>query len=258
MQSGSPTPMGDITRGQRSYDFKVDETGCKESRDTLDCLRGVPEDVPSSCRGQDRRPLHLIKFRSVWLGCLARADGTFLSDNFQRLIQDGKIANVQFFTGLGVCDDEGTAFSFSTANITYGSSLYATDATLDEIDDILRAYREDPTTVSPFGTGTLDPLTPQFKRIAAFQGNSVFQAPRRFLLHERSGKQKIWTHLSKGLKAVTLLGAYHGSGFIDEMRGGPGSLLNYLIRFAAKLDPNGDSTSILWPQYAVESQDMLM
>jgi hypothetical protein len=34
--------------------------------------------------------------------------------------------------------------------------------------------------------------------------------------------------------------------------------LNFLIRFAAKLDPNGDSTSILWPQYAVESQDMPM
>lgn len=45
MQSGSPTPMGDITRGQRYYDFIVDETGCKESSDTLECLRAVPEDV---------------------------------------------------------------------------------------------------------------------------------------------------------------------------------------------------------------------
>lgn len=34
--------MGDITRGQRSYDFKVDETGCKESREILDCLQGPP------------------------------------------------------------------------------------------------------------------------------------------------------------------------------------------------------------------------
>jgi hypothetical protein len=39
-----------------------------ESRETLDCLRGVPEDVSSSCRGQDRRPLHLIKFR-CWKSC---------------------------------------------------------------------------------------------------------------------------------------------------------------------------------------------
>jgi carboxylesterase type B len=45
MQSGSPTPIGDITRGQRYYDFIVDETLCKESSDALDCLRGVPENA---------------------------------------------------------------------------------------------------------------------------------------------------------------------------------------------------------------------
>lgn len=64
--------------------------------------------------------------------------------------------------------------------------------------------------------------------------------------------------VSKGLKAVPLLGAYRGSDFLDEMRGGPGSLLDHLIRFAAKLDPNGDPAGIFWPQYAVESKDILM
>lgn len=260
MQSGSPTPMGDITRGQHYYDFIVDETGCRESNETLDCLRGVPEDVLQAA--VDKTPSS-SSHQSLVLAWMPRADGTFLSDNFQRLIQDGKIANVPFITGN--CDDEGTAFSFSTANITTGeqfhkylNTYWAPNATHEEIDGILHMYLEDPTTGSPFGTGTLNQLTPQFKRIAAFQGDSVFQAPRRFLLHERSGKQKMWTYLSKGLKAVPLLGAYHGSDFIDEMRGGSGSLLDHLIRFAANLDPNGDPTGIFWPQYAVESKDMLM
>jgi carboxylesterase type B len=41
MQPGSSTPMGDIPRGQRYHDFIVDETGCKESSDALDCLGGT-------------------------------------------------------------------------------------------------------------------------------------------------------------------------------------------------------------------------
>lgn len=106
----------------------------------------------------------------------------------------------------------------------YLKTYWAPNATHEEIEGILHVYPEDPTTGSPFGTGMLNRLTPQFKRIAAFQGDSVFQAPRRLLLHERSGKQKIWTYraykfpfvrhqeitilsVSKGLKAVPLLGA---------------------------------------------------
>ncbi|KAG2114333.1 Alpha/Beta hydrolase protein [Suillus discolor] len=217
---GSPTPMGDITHGQRYYNFIVDETGCKESSDTLECLRAVPEDVLQAAVD---KTLSSSSYQSLVLAWMPRADGTFLSDNFQHLIQDGKIANVPFITGN--CDDEGTAFSFSTVNVTTGEQLHrylktywAPNATHEEIEGILHMYPEDPTTGSPW-----------------------------FLLHERSGKQK---NLD--------LSCYHGSDFIDEMWGGPGSLLDYLIRFATNLDPNGDPTGIFWPQYMVESKDMLM
>jgi acetylcholinesterase len=47
---------------------------------------------------------------------------------------------------------------------------------------------------SPFDTGTLNALTPQFKRFAALQGDIAFQAPRRLLLQKRSGKQALWTY----------------------------------------------------------------
>lgn len=42
MQSGSPTPVGDITNGQPDYDALVKNAGCSGSSDTLGCLRTVP------------------------------------------------------------------------------------------------------------------------------------------------------------------------------------------------------------------------
>jgi hypothetical protein len=52
---------------------------------------------------------------------MPRADGLFLTDNPQRLIQQSKVANVPFITGS--VDDEGTIFSLSTLNITYVGSV---------------------------------------------------------------------------------------------------------------------------------------
>jgi len=42
MQSGSPTPVGDITAKQPLYDHLVQATNCSGSADTLQCLRTVP------------------------------------------------------------------------------------------------------------------------------------------------------------------------------------------------------------------------
>ncbi|KAG1739545.1 alpha beta-hydrolase [Suillus lakei] len=209
------TPMGDITHGQRYYDLIVHETGCKGSNDTLECLRGVPGDVLQAA--VDKTPC-ASSYQALALAWMPRADGIFLTDNFQRLVKEGKISKCS-------CDDEGTLFSFSNANITtsedfrgYLKMYWAPNATDQEIDGILHMYSEDPVKGSPFETGHFDQLTPQ-----------------RFLLSERLGKQNIWTYLSKGHKAVPLLGAFHGSDYVDEMLGGSRSLLDYLIRFAAHL-----------------------
>jgi len=53
-------------------------------------------------------------------------------------------------------------------------------------------YPQNITQGSPFDTGDSNALTPQFKRIAAFQGDAAFQAPRRFFLQQRSGSQNAW------------------------------------------------------------------
>jgi len=63
----------------------------------------------------------------------------------------------------------------------------------DQISQLLALYPADITAGSPFDTGPLNAITPQFKRIAAIQGDSAFQASRRFFMLNTSGKQDIWT-----------------------------------------------------------------
>ena len=75
---------------------------------------------------------------------------------------------------------------------TYISTYYMPSASSSDLNQLLTLYPSDITQGSPFDTGTSNALTPQFKRIAAILGDLVFQAPRRFLLQQRSGKQNSW------------------------------------------------------------------
>ncbi len=58
---------------------------------------------------------------------------------------------------------------------------------------IFELYPNDPAQGSPFGTGNDNQLAPMYKRMAAFQGDMIFQAPRRFFLDQRSSQQDTWT-----------------------------------------------------------------
>ncbi|KAK7458144.1 hypothetical protein VKT23_010052 [Stygiomarasmius scandens] len=256
MQSGSPIPVGDITNGQQYYDVLVEQTGCSGSADTLQCLREVPYN--SLKAAVDASP-NIFSYQSLKLAWLPRADGVFLTDNPQRLVQQGKIANIPIISGD--CDDEGTLFSFSTLNITteaeireYLKTVILPTISNNDLDALLEAYPQDITQGSPFNTGFLNVITPQFKRIAAFQGDVVFQAPRRFFFENLDGKQPIWAFLSKREKTVPFLGSFHGSDILNVY--GEGGMADYLIRFAATLDPNG-RTGISWPMYTQASPTLL-
>lgn len=72
------------------------------------------------------------------------------------------------------------------------SQVYLAGAPSDEIDQLLDFYPDNVTQGSPFDTGNLNALTPQFKRLAALQGDMVFQAPRRYFLQNRYDKQNTW------------------------------------------------------------------
>ncbi|KAF9234880.1 Alpha/Beta hydrolase protein [Melanogaster broomeanus] len=248
MQSGSPFFVGDIAHGQKYYDAL--------------CLREVPYDL--LLQAVNLSP-SIFSYQSMVLAWMPRVDGIFLTDDPQYLVQQGSVVDVPFVTGRSpiscVCDDEGTLFSFTTLNITTDTQLeewiqtyWVPDATSTVVQEILRHYPADITQGSPFDTGTLNALTPQFKRIAAFQGDIVFQAPRRFFLQQRSGKQNLWTYSNKRRKTVPSLGSFHGSDFLIVYRGE--DLAAYLVRFVANLDPNGDS-DLYWPQYTTAEPNML-
>lgn len=104
MQSGSPLPVGSYKHGQFDYDAIVQQTGCSNATDTLDCLRELPIDLLMSAirerpnrlsyqvnftRNRDRNTnMHLVQ--GITRGWLPRADGLFLVDNPQKLILEGR------------------------------------------------------------------------------------------------------------------------------------------------------------------------
>lgn len=63
----------------------------------------------------------------------------------------------------------------------------------EDIDTIMRLYPQAVEQGSPFDTGSANAITPQFKRIAAFTGDLIFQGPRRFFLGAISDKQDVYS-----------------------------------------------------------------
>ncbi|KAF5349447.1 hypothetical protein D9758_014626 [Tetrapyrgos nigripes] len=127
----------------------------------------------------------------------------------------------------------------NTPNIFSYQTEFLSTISDEDLETLLQAYPEDPARGSPFDTGDLNAISPQFKRIASFQGDAVFQAPRRWLFENLDGKQPIWAFLSKREKAVPILGAFHSSDILNAYGGG--GMADYIIRFTANLDPNGNT-----------------
>ncbi|KAF9450184.1 carotenoid ester lipase [Macrolepiota fuliginosa MF-IS2] len=263
MQSGAPIPVGDIENGQVYYDSIVADTGCSGSADTLQCLRTAPYDTLKAAI--DKTP-SITSYQSLRLAWLPRADSVFLTDHPQRLVQQGKIARVLFITGKSCnCDDEGTIFSFSTLNETTESEMrdYVKNVALfgitdAQIDQLATLYPANLNQGSPFDTGPLNSLTPQFKRIAAVQGDGVFQAPRRWFLKNTSGKQDIWVYRDKRFKFLPFVGSMHGSDLVDSFFLGQ-ELRDYIIRFTVKLDPSGTGFfDFKWPKYTTGNPNQLI
>ncbi|KAF9057265.1 carotenoid ester lipase precursor [Panaeolus papilionaceus] len=281
MQSGATLPFGaiDSPGAQAQYDDLVSRTGCKGSSDTLSCLRSLPFDVLKA--GVDQSP-GIFDFQSLNLAWPPRADGVFITDSPQKLVQNGVIANVPFV--IGDCDDEGTLFSFSTLNVTTEAQfqtyiqktlLPGMQLSSAEISQIAKLYPSDLTQGSPYDTGVTDALTPQYKRLASFQGDLIFQAPRRWLLQNRSGKQTAFAFrkslflpmqylkklilrdtitVSKRFKTEPILGSMHVTDLLN-IYGGQ-ELTNYLVRFVNTLNPNGFG-NFVWPQYTPKNPQLL-
>ena len=74
----------------------------------------------------------------------------------------------------------------------YLRTNYFTQVTEEEARQLIGFYPDNEWLGAPHDTGPFNALTPQFKRLAAFQGDVVFQAPRRLLLE--SAKAKRWSY----------------------------------------------------------------
>lgn len=254
MQSGAPVPIGNITNGQPYYDVLLNATGCTGQNDTLSCLRSAP--LANLTEGINQTP-GIYAYQSLALAWTPRADGTFLVENPQRLVEADRILHIPIVSGN--TDDEGTIFAGSTLNITtdpqfenYVKTIFIPGATDEDLEPLWDAYTSDPAGGSPFNTSFAGALTPQYKRMAAFQGDAVFQAPRRFFLQHQSGKQPMWSYLSRRDKEVPFLGSFHSSDLLI------GLLNDYVIQFANDYDPNlGDASDAPeWPQYTKEEPNM--
>ncbi|KAJ7433540.1 sterol esterase [Mycena latifolia] len=281
MQSGSLLPTPFLGDGQSDYNSLVAANNCTASPDTLDCLRHVPFDALMATVNET---LDILSYRSLSNVWPPRIDGDVVVEDPWVSVSQGLYAKIPIMTGN--CDDEGTVFSFAQANITtsaefldYVHSNYLAASSQEEIAQIGVLYPDDPIQGSPFNTGSANQLTytqtalshylpmtnllyrPEYKRLAAFQGDLIFTGPRRFFLEHVSASQDAWSWLIKRGKN-TSIGAYHTSDFpiwflLNSTSETTGA--DALLNFINTLDPNRPAASstikpaIFWPEWNMPS-----
>ncbi|KAF8162761.1 carotenoid ester lipase precursor [Crassisporium funariophilum] len=255
MQSGHMLPVANITDGQVHYDQLVADTGCSRAHDSLACLRSVDYSLLKAAVNKSPDFMSRQSLIPVWT---PRADGDFLTDSLQNLVKQGSVVKVPIV--FGNCEDEGTIFSMSTLDMdfdadfrAYIKSVWFPKANAADLELLWSHYSSDPSNGSPFYTGRSNTLTIVYKRLAAFQGDIAFQAPRRSFLQGLSGKQKLWTYSSSVAKIspVFAMGAFHGSDLMFNV------LDDYVVRFATNLDPN-NGTGVDWLPYTTQSPQIYL
>lgn len=76
--------------------------------------------------------------------------------------------------------------------MNYIQTIFFPSLNATEASAIRTLYPDNLYDGSPYDTGVLNALSPQYKRIASFFGDVVFQAPRRLLLQHTSSRQNTW------------------------------------------------------------------
>ncbi|KAJ7766385.1 carotenoid ester lipase precursor [Mycena maculata] len=268
MASGFSFPTPTVVDGQGAYDDLVAVNNCTNARDTLDCLRRVPFDAFLAT--VDKTP-NFFSYRSLSERWIPRVDGDVIMRDPVESVARGVFA--QMPSMVGDVDDEGTVFAFSSTNVTtdaefveYIRSIYFPDATHAQISRLAELYPRNPPKGSPFGTGDANQVTPEFKRIAAFEGDILGTTFRRLFLDHAT--QSTWSWLSKRGKSTPNLGAFHGSDIsmwlplnataaTDNVAG------DALINFINTLDPNrsgapkpfASTAVVFWPKWITPSED---
>lgn len=263
MDSGSIIPAHPVdgARAQGVYDSVVKAGGCSGASDTLACLRNLDYDTFSAAA---KSVPGVFSYNSVALSYLPRPDGKVLVDSPDVLIRAGRYAKVPFI--IGDQEDEGTLFSLSQSNITtsdalvnYLSKVVFPGVPLARVTALVDTYPNDPSAGSPYRTGILNQLYPQFKRLASILGDISFILSRRaFLDASRVYHPDVptWSYLSSYLYGTPILGTFHVSDVLYAFGFLPGvptaSIMSYYISFFTTMDPNTNKKHSLppWPKWA--------
>ncbi|MCO5549790.1 hypothetical protein L7F22_003264 [Adiantum nelumboides] len=283
MFSGGPMSLAGPERVQRVYDDFVRELGC-EGQDTLACLKKAPYD--EIYRKIQRTP-NFLGYTSTEVPWYPRpvASSSLLTESPHKAWQRGDIANIPIV--IGDMKDEGTLFSqVNQLNVTttddfiklFRDIYWGETATDENFKTLTELYPDDITRGSPFDTGILNSLTPQYKRIAALTGDSTFERQRRLANEKASLIRNLWSYqieidlpllsriplvgpILESLKLTKLpqLGSFHIADVVLHAFGTiPASvsknslhIMSTLIAFAHDLDPNTHGLKEIpnWPQY---------
>ncbi|KAJ6462098.1 sterol esterase, partial [Mycena sanguinolenta] len=268
MLSGSPFPAPSQAGGQQYYDSLVAANNCTGQADTLECLRRVPYDAFLATVNQTPDIFSYQGLSFIWT---PHVDGDVIVQNPVVSVSQGGFLEIPLM--IGSDDDEGTLLALAQTNITtdagftdYLESVALPNATAAQISKVMELYSQDPAQGSPFGTGDANQLTPEFKRMAAFEGDLTLIGPRRFFLQHASSTQNTRSWLNKRGKSTPYLGASHTSDVplffpanISALTDDTG--INALINFINTLDPNvsaaptslSKNASIFWPKWQTPS-----
>ncbi|EMD39462.1 hypothetical protein CERSUDRAFT_91971 [Gelatoporia subvermispora B] len=253
MQSGFPLPLNTYSDLQGTYDALVNATSCQGSSDSLECLRQLPYDQLY----QAMLDFPVQQRYERWQVVL---DYDFIAQQPETLLRQGKVARVPFV--IGCTEDEGTLGALNLTDITTenGTAAYLMQEALPgismkDVEEIFALYPSDPAAGSPFGTGAMYAITPEYKRLSAIIGDLEYHSQRRFFLNNTAGHQgqDTWSYQSKEFK-YPYVGAMDLTDLFNMY--GPGDLTDRLISFATTGDPN-NGTGIYWPQWSVSSPHQL-
>jgi carboxylesterase type B len=268
MNSGSIIPADpvDCPKGQDIYNTVVAAAGCSASSNTLDCLRTVPY---ATLLNATNSVSSLLSYSSIALSYLPRPDGTALTASPEVLIASGKYAKVPFIVGNQ--EDEGTLFALFQSTITtqsqlvdYFKTFFFHGASTAKIEELVATYPETIIDGSPFRSGLLNNIYPQFKRLAAILGDLTFTLTRRSFLNLANSvapNVPSWSYMSSYDIGTPVLGTFHGSDLLQVFFGilpnyASMSTKAYYLSFVNTLDPNTGSGFPTWPRWS-EAKQML-
>jgi carboxylesterase type B len=205
----------------------------------------------------------VLGYSTVNLSYLPRPDGRTLTASPEELVKSGKYAKVPFI--VGDQEDEGTLFGLFTPNLTttaditdYLSTLFFDKATKSQISQLVGTYQNTIEDGSPFRTGILNNISPQFKRVSAILGDITFTITRRIFLEAATAVNPSvpsWSYLATYDYGTPVLGTFHGSDLLQVFYGilpnnAAKSIRGYYYSFVYDLDPNVGNDLAEWPQWS--------